>query len=128
MPMSRRAGGSDVISSPSDLDRSAVRRLEAGNHLQQRRLSRAAGAEDRQQLALRHLKRDAIERDDLAETLADALDPQVGRSRVLHAFFSIQAFHSSCALVPFSAYHASLIQNCLSRYCVGRYGFTLAST
>ncbi len=45
-----------------------------------------------------------------------------------HAFFSIQAFHSSAALVPFSAYHSSLIQNCLSRYCVGRYGFTLAST
>ena len=33
-----------------------------------------------------------------------------------HAFFSIQAFHSSAALVPFSAYHSSSIQNCLSRY------------
>ena len=43
-------------------------------------------------------------------------------------FFSIQAFQSSAALVPFSAYHASLTQNCWSRYAVGRNGFTFGST
>src|SRR6185436_9776288 len=50
------------------------------------------------------------------------------RDATRYAFLSFQAFHSSSALVPLAAYQASSIQNCLSRYCVGRYGFTLAST
>jgi len=68
------------------------------------------------QLAAFDLQRHLVERRDLAKPFADVIDPKLGRGH----FFSIQAFHSSCALAPFSAYHASSIQNCLSIYCVGR--------
>ncbi len=50
------------------------RRLEARDHLQQRRLARAAGPQQRQQLALAHLQADLLQGGRLAVGLAQPLD------------------------------------------------------
>ena len=63
-----------------DLHRSRVRPLEAGHDFQERRLARAAGAEDGQEFARRHLQRHAIECRHLAEPLGRSVDPEFGRS------------------------------------------------
>ena len=118
--MLRRAGGRRVMSVPSSLQRPAVGRLEAGDHLQQRRLARAAGAQEGQQLARAMSSDTPSSATTSPKRLPEPSISEIGRRGVvttlLSAFLSIQAFHSSSALVPFSAYQASSIQNCLSMY------------
>ena len=126
MPMSRRAGGSAVISTPStrtvpasgvSKPATTLSRVVLPDPLGPRivRSSPSATASDTPSSAKTSPKR-----------LVTPVDAELGgtapsaRSATPYAFFSIQAFHSSMALLPFSAYHSSLIQNCLSTYCVGR--------
>src|SRR5215207_7384720 len=55
-----------------DLDRAGGRAVQAADHVQDRRLARAAGAHDGQELALAHVEVDAAERDDTG--VGDAID------------------------------------------------------
>jgi hypothetical protein len=57
---------------PGDRHAARVRLLEAGDHAQERRLARPAGAEQRDELALRHFERRAVHRAGAAEALVDA--------------------------------------------------------
>ena len=125
MPMSRRAGGSAVISTPStrtvpasgvSKPATTLSRVVLPDPLGPRivRSSPSLTASDTPSSANTSPKRLVT-----PSTLSSAVRA-VSRSATPYAFFSIQAFHSSMALLPFSAYHSSLIQNCLSTYCVGR--------
>ena len=57
-------------------DAALVRRLEAGEHAQQRGLAAAGGAEQRKELAGADVERDVIDRAETAEFLRHALDAQ----------------------------------------------------
>ena len=57
-------------------DAALVRRLEAGEHAQQRGLAAAAGAEQRKELAGPDVERDVIDRAKIAEFFRDAFDAQ----------------------------------------------------
>ena len=60
-------------------DAALVRRLEAGEHSQQRGLAAAAGAEQREKLAGPDVERQPVHRAEIAEFLADALDAEQRR-------------------------------------------------
>src|SRR6185437_10951606 len=55
-----------------ELDRARVRLLEARDHAQGRRLARAGWAEQREELAGCDVEVEVLDRDDVAEDLADA--------------------------------------------------------
>ena len=57
-------------------DAALVRRLETGEHAQQRGLAAAAWAEQRKELACADIQRQPVHRAEIAELLADPLDPQ----------------------------------------------------
>ncbi len=59
-----------VLAGDDDLAR--VGHLESGDHAQERRLAAAARAEQRRQRARRHLERDVVEGDEVAEALRDS--------------------------------------------------------
>ena len=65
----------------TDADVAAVRRNEAGDHAQQRRLAAAGGAEDREEAAALDAERKFVDGGVAAEALDDALGLQVGRCR-----------------------------------------------
>ena len=84
MPM-RRCSGSTQAPSPghlpaADRDAARVRLLEAGDHAQQRRLARAARAEQRDELAGGDAQARAGDGPSAAERLLDALgvDREIG--------------------------------------------------
>ncbi len=58
----------------ADRDAALVWRLQAGEAAQDRGLAASAGAEQRQRVALGDLERDAFDRNEAAEALAEALD------------------------------------------------------
>ena len=62
------------MSSPPSVMRPRVRLLEAGDHAQRRRLARARRAEQREELAVRDVQVDVVDRDDVAVGLARAFD------------------------------------------------------
>ena len=79
----RRCGGTarDVLA--VEQDAALVRRLEAGEQAQQRGLAAAGRAEQREELALEDVERQAVDRGDAAEALADGLEPhQRPRGRI----------------------------------------------
>ena len=67
------AGGHVGQVAPGDLDDARIGPLEPGDAAEQRRLAAARGAEERDELARRHLERDVVERPDLSEAFADPL-------------------------------------------------------
>ena len=78
----RRCGGTPARSAPSSRMRPCVRRLEAGEHAQQRGLAATRRAEQREEFAAEDVERQVLDRAD-AETLADALEPhQRPRGRI----------------------------------------------
>ena len=77
-------GGTAAMSWPSIRILPGGRRLEAGQHAQERGLAAARGAEQREELALVDVEADIVDRVDVAELLGDVLDPDEGlRARVL---------------------------------------------
>ena len=70
----RRCGGTgdDVLA--VEQDAAFARRLEAGEHAQQRGLAAAGGAEQREEFALRNIEGKRLDRGDGAEALADRLE------------------------------------------------------
>ena len=60
-------GGTRSRLSPSNSDVAAVRRVEARDEVEDRRLARAVGADQADDLPLRHVERDVVDRDDAAE-------------------------------------------------------------
>ena len=66
-----------VQGNPAQADRAVVDRLEAGDHVQERRLSATAGPEKGQNLPLLHGEAHALKRDHLAIALGDSVDFQV---------------------------------------------------
>ena len=73
-PHVARGGGGARHVGPVEAHRSRIRRLEPGEDAQERRLAATRGPEQREQLALRHLQRDIVERRVRPEALADPLD------------------------------------------------------
>ena len=66
-------------------DAAAVRRLEAGQHAQQRGLAAAGGPEQGEELVLADVERDAVDRREPAEALGDPVDRRAGSGRALMA-------------------------------------------
>ena len=66
----RQVGGVDVL----DLDPAGVGLLEAGDDAQEGRLATAGGAEQGRELPGRDAEGDVVERDEVAESLADTAD------------------------------------------------------
>jgi len=62
----------------AETDHAVVGPLRAGEHVQQRRLARAVGADDPDGVARRHVDRDAVEHDERAELAADVLGAEEG--------------------------------------------------
>jgi hypothetical protein len=52
--------------------------LRAGEHVEQRRLARAVGADDPDGVARRHVERHAVQHDERAELAADVLGAEEG--------------------------------------------------
>ncbi len=67
------------MSRPGERDRSLVGRLEPGDHPQGGRLAGARRAEQGEELPAGDREVDAVDRHDVAEHLANALEPHVGR-------------------------------------------------
>ena len=129
MPISRRAGGSRVMSVPSTLTVPASGFSKPATTFSSVVLPEPLGP----RIVSSSPEAMSSDTPSSATTSPKRLTrPSISRSADRDAthqpFLSFQAFHSSSALLPFSAYQESSIQNCLSMYCVGRYGFTLAST
>ena len=59
--------------------RARGRRLETGQHAQQRRLAAAGAAQQAEDLARVDVQRDVVDGDEVAEFLGDVLDANVGR-------------------------------------------------
>ena len=70
----RSYGGRPARSWPSSRMRAGGRRLEAGQHPQQRRLAAARGAEQREDLALGDVDADVVDGAVAVEVLDDVLD------------------------------------------------------
>ena len=83
MLTSRAYGGRRVMSSPPSVIAAGVRLLEAGDHAQRRRLARARRAEQREELAVRDVQVDVVDRDDVAVGLARALDARPSANAAL---------------------------------------------
>ena len=84
MPMSRRLGGTRVMSLPSTRIAPGVGAVEAGDEAERGRLAAAARAEQGEELALLEREVDPVERDDVAERpaqLAGARRAPSARSR-----------------------------------------------
>ncbi len=79
----RRCGGVSVIRWPVDENLAGIRKLEARDHPQQRRLPAARRPQQRKELAAPDRQVDAVHRRDAAEALADAID--LNKRRVRHA-------------------------------------------
>ena len=62
----------------AQLDRARADLLEAGDHAQRRRLAAAGRSEHREELAALDVERQVVDRGDVVEALADALDANVG--------------------------------------------------
>ena len=83
-PAVRRHGG-DVLAVEQDAP--LVRPLEAGKHAKQRGLAAAGRPEQREELAFVDVEREPVDRDHVAEPLADRLEPhqrlrgRIGRGR-----------------------------------------------
>ncbi|GCC48793.1 hypothetical protein chiPu_0033139, partial [Chiloscyllium punctatum] len=60
----------------AEQDAALIRRLEAGEHAQQRGLAAAARPEQREELAGADVERELVDRAEIPERLGDALDPQ----------------------------------------------------
>ena len=73
----RWCGGDVRDVDPVEQDAPARRALEAGDHPQRRRLPAAGRAEQREELARRHVEVDAVDRDVVAELLAQLLEPDL---------------------------------------------------
>ncbi len=85
---------------PLEEDAAGVSLLEAGDQAQHRRLAAAARSEQRRQRALRDVERHVVERQEVLEPLADALDLDTDRTVfiVLHqtlSSFLLMRFMSS---------------------------------
>ncbi|OJU93067.1 MAG: hypothetical protein BGO06_11590 [Shinella sp. 65-6] len=63
---------------PRQRHRSPVRRIDAGQHLDERRLARAIMAEEAMDLAMADRKRDIVDNLGTAEGLRQSLDDQIG--------------------------------------------------
>ena len=74
MLTSRSNGGTPVTSRAVEQDPAGGRQLEAGDHPQGRGLARAGRAEHREELAVADVEVDAVDRDDVAIALLDALE------------------------------------------------------
>ena len=70
----RRCGGTRADILAVEQDAAFARRLEAGEHAQQRGLAAAGGPEQREELALPDVERERVDRDHRAEALADRLE------------------------------------------------------
>src|SRR3954452_5423106 len=113
MPMSRRAGGMAVMSTPSTSTRPASAVSKPATTLSNVVLPEPLGPR------MVSNSPEAMSRDtpSSATTSPKRLTrPSTLRSAerddaTLYAFFSFQAFHSSSALVPLAAYQESSIQN-----------------
>ena len=66
-PVGRHAGKVRAV----EQDAALVRRLEAGEQAQQRGLAAAGGTEQREELALVDVERQAVDRGEVAEALGD---------------------------------------------------------
>ena len=119
MPMSRLAGGSEVMSAPPTVTRppsgvskpaTTLSSVVFPEPLGPRMVSSSpcATCSETWSSATTSPKRLAT------PSMRRSADPPLALKGD-QPFFSIQAFQSSAALVPFSAYHSSLIQNCWSR-------------
>jgi hypothetical protein len=62
-----------------DLDQAGILRVEAGDRAQQRGLAAAGRSKEANELALRHVERDIVQRDELAEFLREIADAQQWR-------------------------------------------------
>ena len=65
----------------ADVDRAARRPENAGDHAQRRRLPGAVGAEEAEQLALRHFEVDAVDRGEAAVPLGEVCELDHSRPR-----------------------------------------------
>src|SRR5262249_34403910 len=72
-PHSNAAGGGCplIAAPPADQDFARCRLLQAGNDAQERRLAATRWTEQHQKLAVAHCQADAIDRNNIAELLAD---------------------------------------------------------
>ena len=92
MPMPRRLTGSRDVLAP-DGERPGIGLLETRDHAQQGRLAAAAGPEQRQEMAMRHVDVHTVHGSDLPEALDDTTDAEVahGLSCMGHRRFRVVA-------------------------------------
>ena len=74
----RLSGGSRGDVAAAEHDPAAGRELEAADHPQRRRLAAAGRAEQREELAGRHVERDVVHGTDVAEPLLEAVEADLG--------------------------------------------------
>ena len=72
---SRSNGGTRRHVDSAELDVALVGLLEAGDHAEGRRLARAGGPEQREELALGDVEVEPVDRDDVAVRAANAVQP-----------------------------------------------------
>ncbi len=74
------SGRRSVMSSPSKRDRAHRRAVEPGEHVEERRLARAVGPDDRDDRALGDVERDVVDRRQAAEVLGDVVGDEHRRA------------------------------------------------
>src|SRR5260370_1950641 len=68
----------------AEVDVAALRRVEPAQTIEERRLAGAVGTDEPDDLAVGHVERDAVERDDAPEAHGEVADGQNGRERHGH--------------------------------------------